>query len=192
MVLSTRKKKKYPLTRKKGTNTRRKSLCGGSIKEIQSKINAIYGTDFDLPTIPYFSITKKSKSIRKIRNKTRKLIKLDKKIKRCEELIKGRSKLEQDVMKAVTAYHNNEVITERIQNKKINTKGFIPDDDYVTPETEEFTDDTPDKQSSMKRKSISLDLSKNHSLEKRMANRYNSNSKSKSKSKSVFPDVPPL
>lgn len=92
--------------------------------------------------------------------------------------------------KAITAYQNNEVITEIIQNKKINTKGFIPDDDYVTPETEEFTDDTPDKQSSMKRKSISLDLSKNNSLEKRMANRYSS--KSKSKSKYEFPDVPPL
>ena len=40
-MVFTLKKKKYPNTSKKGTNTRRNSLRGGSIKEIQSKYDEL-------------------------------------------------------------------------------------------------------------------------------------------------------
>ena len=200
MVVS--KKSRKPSRRHyKRTRTRRRGMSSrrGSSNEIKNKLNSIYGTDLDLPQVSFFSRSKRSKLIKNIKNKTRKLINLDKKIKKCSELINSRPNIVDDVKNAVSAYTQSELITDRLQNEKTKTKGYLPDDtddDYSYHEQDNHGDiHTPPPKASVKRKPINGDLlptKKYNSFEKRMANRHNTDSKSKSKSKLNLPPIPDL
>jgi hypothetical protein len=158
-----------------------RKLKGGSANEIQDKLDTIYKGLFKLPKVPLLSFSKKSKLIKNIKNQTKKLIKTDKTIERCNKIIKGRSELEGNVKRAVTEYGKDELTTQHKQNMKTPTKGYLPSDSYPRNDTSPDPGPDPDHgpgvvvpKTSRKRSSSRVQSEDRRNIDKKITNRYNS------------------